>query len=77
MTEKKLYAQEIIVYKINFNYLWNQDHKNLIIMILKKIPYSRPEADDLEAISGSIICESGVLGDAGDFVDGGDPLELF
>ena len=71
-----MYAQEIIVYKINFNYLWDQDHKNLIIMILKKNPYSRPEADDLEAISGSIICESGVLGDAGDFVDGGDPLEL-
>ena len=45
-------------------------------MILKKNPYSRPEADDLEAISGSIICESGVLGDAGDFIDGGDPLEL-
>lgn len=45
-------------------------------MILKRIPYSRPEADDLEALPGSIICESGVIGEASDFVDGGDPLVI-
>lgn len=45
-------------------------------MILKKLPYCLPEADALELLTGSIICDSGVLGDPGDYVDGGDPLDL-
>ena len=45
-------------------------------MIQKKIPYCLPEAEELEMLTGSLICDSGVLDDPGDYVDGGDPLNL-
>ena len=43
-------------------------------MILKKLPYCSPEAEALETLAGSVICDSGILGDPGNFDDGGDPF---
>ena len=43
-------------------------------MTIRHSLYKTPRAEALDMVTESIICTSGGFEDAGDYVDGGDPL---